>query len=154
MIYDNIQNCEKYYTLGDKFKTAFDFILKNNLQDMLTGRHDIAEGIYANVQELEVKLPHLAKFEAHREYIDIQYVILGQERMDFGLLENFNTQIPYDSEKDVEFLQLKDEALCANTVNVKAGEFCIFYPQDAHAPMLSCADKLDKIKKVIIKIKI
>ena len=58
-----------------------------------------------------------------------------------------------DKEKDVEFLRLKDESLCANSINVKAGDFAIFFPHDVHAPMLSCNDGCEKIKKVIVKIK-
>ena len=56
-------------------------------------------------------------------------------------------------EKDVEFLQLKEDALCPNVVNVRSGDFAIFFPQDVHAPMLSCNDSCEKIKKVIVKIK-
>lgn len=153
MIFDNIQNAHLYYNLGDKIKKGFEFILNNDLKSMPCGRHDIAEGIYVNVQELETKLPHMAKFEAHREYIDIQYVISGNERMDFSLIDNFLEDIPYDSEKDVEFLKLKEDALCPNVINVREGDFAVFFPQDVHAPMLSCNDGCEKIKKVIVKIK-
>lgn len=153
MIFDNIENAYIYYTLGEKIKKGFEFIKNNNLASMPCGRHDIEEGIYANVQELETKLPHLAKFEAHREYIDIQYVISGSERMDFALINNFAGDIPYDKEKDVEFLKLKEDSSCPNVINVKTGDFAIFFPQDVHAPMLSCGDGIEKIKKVIVKIK-
>lgn len=153
MIFDTIKNASCYYNLGDKIKKGFEFIINNDLKNMPCGRHEIAEGIYANVQELETKLPHLAKFEAHREYIDIQYVISGSERMDFALIDNFLQDIPYDSEKDVEFLKLKEDSNCPNVINVKEGDFAIFFPQDVHAPMLCCEDRCEKIKKVIVKIK-
>lgn len=153
MIFDNIENASLYYPLGEKIKKGFEFILNHDLKTMPCGRHDIDEGIYANVQELDTKMAHLAKFEAHRKCIDIQYVILGSERMDFALIENFVSDVLYDEEKDVEFLRLNDESLCANSINVKAGDFAIFFPQDVHAPMLSCNDGCEKIKKVIVKIK-
>ena len=59
----------------------------------------------------------------------------------------------YDKEKDVEFLKLKEDSSCPNVINVKTGDFAIFFPQDVHAPMLSCGDGIEKIKKVIVKIK-
>ncbi len=153
MIFDNIENASKYYGLGDKIKKGFEFIINNDLKSMPAGRYEIEEGIFANVQELETRLPHMAKFEAHRDYIDIQYVISGNERMDFSLIDNFLEDIPYDKEKDVEFLKLKEGALCPNVINVRSGDFAIFFPQDAHAPMLSCNDGCENIKKVIVKIK-
>ena len=58
----------------------------------------------------------------------------------------------YNKEKDVEFLKPKINDN-TNYVNVKAGDFVIFYPNDVHAPMLA-VDTKEEIKKVIIKIKI
>ena len=153
MIFDSIENARSYYSFGDKFEKAFEFILNNDLKTLSCGRHDIAEGIYANVCEVDLKMAHLAKFEAHRKYIDIQYVISGSERMDFALIDNFAGDIPYDKEKDIEFLKLKEDSSCPNVINVKTGDFAIFFPQDVHAPMLSCGDGIEKIKKVIVKIK-
>lgn len=153
MIFDNIKNASLYYNINENFKKGFDFILSNDLKSMPCGKYEINNEIYANIQEIETKLPHLAKFEAHREYIDIQYVISGNERMDFAPLSNFTQDIPYDNKKDVEFLQLKENALCPNVINVAEGDFAVFFPQDVHAPMLSCSDGCEKIKKVIVKIK-
>lgn len=153
MIFDNIENASLYYPLGEKIKKGFEFILNHDLKTMPCGRHDIDEGIYANVQELDTKMAHLAKFEAHRKYIDIQYVISGCERMDFSLIDNFRSITAYDGENDIEFLELKEESPCANSINAREGNFAIFFPQDVHAPMLSCNDGCEKIKKVIVKIK-
>lgn len=153
MIFDGIENAHLYYSFGEKFEKAFEFILNNNLKTLSCGRHDIAEGIYANVCEVDLKMAHLAKFEAHRKYIDIQYVISGCERMDFSLIDNFRSITAYDGENDIEFLELKEESPCANSINVREGNFAIFFPHDVHAPMLSCNDGCEKIKKVIVKIK-
>ena len=153
MIFDNIKNAAKFYFFGERFKKGFEFILNNDLKSLKCGKYEIADGVFANVQELETKLPHLAKFEAHREYIDIQYVISGCERMDFSFIDNFVGEISYDEQKDVEFLSLRDDVLSANTINVKTGEFAVFFPYDVHAPMLSPDSACEKIKKVIVKIK-
>lgn len=152
MIFDKIENAKLYFSLGEKIQRGFEFIINNNLASMECGRHEIADGIYANVQELDTKLPYEAKFEAHRKYIDIQYAISGSERMDFSLLDNFEVQTPYDEEKDVEFFSLKDDAFCPNTICVNEGEFAVFFPQDCHAPMLCMNEKRENIKKVIVKI--
>lgn len=151
MILDNIKNIDKY-SFSSPLLKGFDFLLKNDLENLPEGKYEIAEGIFANVQKIQAKAPDLRKFEAHKDYIDIQYIISGKERMDFSNIENFKVEIPYDKEKDVEFLKLNSEEITPNSAYLKEGDFIIFYPQDAHAPMLKALDTDYEIKKVIVKI--
>ena len=151
MIFDRLNNCEQYYSLNDKFKIAFEFLKNTDLKTIKDGSYEISgKEIYANVQTLKTKNPEQKKWEVHRKYIDIQYVIQGQEKMGYGILEDFNQVLEkYDDEKDVEFLNGEK----FNFVNVNEGDFVIFYPNDVHAPMLSVQDDVE-IKKVIVKIAI
>ncbi|MBQ2983742.1 MAG: YhcH/YjgK/YiaL family protein [Candidatus Gastranaerophilales bacterium] len=151
MIFDKLNNAKQYYCLGEKIQKGFEFLSKEDLKTLPDGRYEIlGNEIYANVQSLKTKNQNLKKWEVHRDYIDIQYVISGKEKMGYGLLADFNEIIEkYDKEKDVEFLNGEK----FNFVNVQEGEFTIFYPNDVHAPMLSVEDDIE-IKKVIVKIKI
>jgi len=151
MIYDRLSNCEQYYVLGNKFKKAFEFLKNTDLITLSDGSYEIdGKEIYANVQSLKTKPIEEKKWEVHRKYIDIQYVICGSEKMGYGILEDFSEiLVPYDNEKDVEFLNGEK----FNYVNVEAENFVIFYPNDVHAPMLAY-DKPMNIKKVIVKIAI
>ncbi|MBR2068768.1 MAG: YhcH/YjgK/YiaL family protein [Candidatus Gastranaerophilales bacterium] len=149
MIFDRLNNAKQYYSLNEKLKKGFDFLLNSDLANLKEGKH-IIEGdtIYANVQTLTTKPISEQKWEVHRKYIDIQYVIKGSEVMGYGILEDFKKTItPYDATKDVAFL---DEGKY-NYVNVCTNDFVIFYPNDVHAPMLY-ADKEQQIKKIIVKI--
>ncbi|MBR3605604.1 MAG: YhcH/YjgK/YiaL family protein [Candidatus Gastranaerophilales bacterium] len=149
MIYDRLKNKEQYYTLHKNFKKAFEFLANTDLKNIEDGSYEIdGKTIYANVQSLKTKLVEDKKWEVHRKYIDIQYVISGEEKMGYGILEDFNeiTQ-KYDTEKDVEFLN-GDKF---NFVDVQEGDFVIFYPNDVHAPMLSVNEPIN-VKKVIVKI--
>ena len=151
MIFDRLNNSKQYFILGEKFKKAFDFLINTDLKNIKEGRYEImGNEIYANIQSLTTKQKSEKKWEVHRDYIDIQYVIKGKEAMGYGILEDFEEIIPYDKEKDVAFLDTKKEY---NYVNVEEGEFVIFYPNDVHAPMLSVGEA-QEIKKVIVKIKI
>ncbi|MBR6298743.1 MAG: YhcH/YjgK/YiaL family protein [Candidatus Gastranaerophilales bacterium] len=151
MIFDRLNNSKQYFILGEKFKKAFDFLNNTDLKNIKEGRYEIdANEIYANVQGLTTKQKSEKKWEVHKDYIDIQYVIKGQEAMGYGILEDFEEVIPYNKEKDVAFLDTEKEY---NYINVAEGEFVIFYPNDVHAPMLSVTDAQD-IKKVIVKIKV
>ncbi len=150
MIFDRLSNSKQYEKLNEKFKNGFDFLKNNNLKEMKDGRYDIAEGVFANVQSLKTKNKTAKKWEAHKDYIDIQYVIKGEECMGYGILEDFKkVVVPYDKEKDIEFLDGEK----FNYINVNENDFVIFYPNDVHAPMLSVKEDVE-IKKVIVKIKI
>jgi len=150
MIYDRLNNLKQYFSLNENFKIAYDFLKKNNLKELKDGRYDINGKIYANVQSLKTKNKEEKKWEVHRKYIDIQYVISGEECMGYGILSDFDEVLEkYDEQKDVEFLNGENY----NFINVKEGDFVIFYPNDVHAPMLSVNENMD-IKKVIVKIEI
>ena len=151
MITDRLNNAKQYFLLNEKLKKGFDFLINSDLKNMQDGKH-IIEGndIYANIQTLKTKSLDEQKWEVHRKYIDIQYVIKGQEKMGYGILDDFgNVIVPYDNEKDIAFLDGKKY----NYVNVSEGDFVIFYPNDVHAPMLSVKES-EEIKKVIVKIKL
>ena len=149
MIFDRLSNCEQYYSLNEKFKKAFEFLKNTDLVNLDDGSYEIdGKNIYANVQSVDLKSVEEKKWEVHRKYIDIQYVITQKEKMGYGILEDFNKIIEkYDDNRDVEFLDGEKY----NFVDVNCGDFVIFYPNDVHAPMLR-VDKAEKIKKVIVKI--
>lgn len=149
MITDKLKNAPQFYLLGEKIQKGFEFLLNNDLKSLADGRYEIdGDKIYANVQTLKTKPVEEKKWEVHRKYIDIQYVIKGSERMGYGSLEDFKkVVVEYDPERDLEFL----DGDKFNFINVDEGEFTVFYPQDVHAPMLSVNEDIE-IKKVIVKI--
>ena len=140
MIFDDFKNFDLY----DIDETVKNFIL-NIDPNISTGRHIISDKAYINIDEYKTRDDSEIKLEAHRKYIDIQYLITGKECMGYGIYKNFKSIKNYDTNKDVEFL--KGEKY--NYINLEEGEFIIFYPNDVHAPMLR-VDKAEKIKKVII----
>jgi len=148
MIFDKLENAQIYYALNNNFKTAFEFLKNTDLKNQECGQYTINEDIFYNLQEYNTK--EIAPFEAHREHIDIQFVIKGEEKMGFSHLENFTPSSEYNKEKDVIFGEIKNSS--ESFVVVQEGFFTIFTPEDAHAPALSinCAQT---VKKVIIKIK-
>ena len=150
MIFDSLANCEQYYNLSG-LKEGFEFLKNTDLKNLPEGSYKIdGDRIFANVQSLTTKPKENKKWEVHRKYIDIQYVIKGSECMGFGLLNDFKTvKEAYDDTRDVEFLDGEKYSF----INVKEGNFTVFYPNDVHAPMLS-VDKAEDIKKVIVKIAI
>ena len=84
MIFDSIENAEIYFGLGEKFKTAFEFINSTDFDSVKDDRIEIdGENIFALLQRYETKNPEHAAWESHRKYIDIQYMVSGAENMGF-----------------------------------------------------------------------
>ena len=86
-----------------------------------------------------------AKLECHRRYIDIQLVLQGVDEMGWKPLAD--CQLPLDEysvERDIRFFDDVADAW----ISTPANSYCIFFPEDAHAPLVSNA----KIRKLVFKI--
>ena len=148
MILDSIKNAEIYYSLNPRFKAAFDFLAECNPKTIAPGRHEIiGDEVFVNVMEIDLKPRYEALLEVHDKYIDIQVIIGGSTKEEFGWSERKDCKKAkgeFDTEKDVQFYT--DEPQTFYTM--REGQFSILYPEDAHAPMLGTG----KIKKMIFKI--
>lgn len=147
MIIDRIDNCNKYFALNSKFKKGFEFIQSFDPQNYIEGKNEISgDDIFAVVANISDNEPN-EKLEIHNEYIDIQYVVTGldligwKNRKDCKLYEN-----EFNLEKDYQFLLDKP----TTKIELNVGEFAIFYPEDAHSPLMSTYPVL----KIIIKIRV
>ena len=148
MIKDSIKNADVYYGISKNLKAGFEWIKNSDLKNMPDGRYEITDKIYANLQSYITK--DNAPYEAHRDYIDIQYMVKGEElsgRVDYS---DCKTTEKYNKEKDIEFLQCIGEE---EFFKIKEGEFFVFFPHDAHKPALKVKEN-KQVKKVIVKVMI
>jgi len=159
MIIDKIENSKLYRGLGERISKAFDYIHKTDLKNLKPGRYEIdGENIFALISEYKTKSEAEGKLEAHRKYIDVQYVISGEELMGYAPLGDpafsevsaGRQQIleQYKGEKDIIFF--KGEKLFTK---VSSGMFAIFFPEDVHMPGISAGNFSD-VKKLVIKVRV
>lgn len=135
----------------DVWKKAFDFFNRNDLADLSEGRYDLSDdGLYATVSIYETKQPEDAKYEAHRKYIDIQYVAEGEEYIEILPLEMIDEVQNYDEKADIMFFESKAEG---SKLLADKNRFFIFFPEDAHKPCLR-TDTIRTVKKIVVKIPI
>ena len=147
MIIDNIQNSSIYYGVQSGFRDAFAFIKKYISSPLPVGKYEIdGSRVFAMVQEYEPKTEN--RFEAHRKYIDIQFIISGREKMLCGNIDSYETQESYDADKDVEFFK-GDKFLTSITAD--PGTFAIFFPEDVHKPGL-IIDEGKNVQKIVVKV--
>lgn len=146
MIVDRLENAGRYVDQHRGFRAAFEFLKKTDIRDLADGRYDIdGMRVYALVSRVKGHGVGEAKLEAHRKYIDIQYIVAGNEVIGFRpTAECSEIATPYDAEKDIVFFADKSQTW----LTVPPGSFAIFYPEDAHAPL--CGE--GEVQKVVVKI--
>lgn len=146
MIHDSLDNIERYAGLHPLFPRAIEFMRKSDLNALEPGRHHVVgEDLIAIVEQVNAKVREAARLECHRRYIDIQLVLDGDEEMGWRALKDCRQPVAeFNTEKDIQFFSDKIEAWA----KTKPKEFCIFFPQDAHAPLVGSG----KIRKIIFKV--
>lgn len=146
LITDTLPHAEAYFALHPAFARAFAFLRQPGLAQLAPGRHEIdGDRIYCSISEANGKGKEGARLEAHRKYIDIQYVIAGSEVMGWSPLAA--CQAPegaFDPGKDILFFGDRPQ----RWAEVAPGSFAIFFPQDAHAPMGGSG----VIRKAVVKV--
>lgn len=149
MILDTLPHWRRYAAVNPRFTGAFRF-LETVTPDTPVGRHDIAgDTVYALVQRYRSRPEAALQFEAHRRYIDIQFVMQGREVIQWApLATTSDVTAPYDATKDVALFAAPAAAL---PVRMEAGRFLILFPDDAHAPC--CVwDGPEEVLKVVVKV--
>jgi biofilm protein TabA len=151
MIADTLNQCSRYTALSPRFAAAFQF-LQQLPADQSPGRYPLdGDDCFALVQAYATKPLAEAKFEAHRKYIDIQFIQSGGETILWAPLATLTETVqPYAPEKDVTFYATPPHV---TPVHLRAGDFTIFFPEDGHAPGLGC-NGFSEVRKTVMKIRV
>ena len=148
MIKDILKNAKNYYPITENLKKGLNWLETTDLSKLDDGKYYIdKENIYASVQTYITK--DNAKYESHRKYIDIQYMIEGEEKVGITDLDNCKSCMTYDKEKDLEFYDIKEKE--EEFIELKKGQFLILFPNDAHKPSIYKNNKI-RVKKIVIKV--
>lgn len=140
----NLNDLKKYFALPD---AAVEF-LKNATTDTENGKHPFNDDCYINVMSPTTVADDNALMEAHREFVDVQFIIEGEERMLYTDIDATKVETPYNAAKDALFCSFeKADAVC-----VAKGEAVVFYPQDAHLPCRAVNEPMT-IKKAVMKVR-
>lgn len=135
MIFDTLTNADRYSVLHPLFPIAFEFIRKTDLWALSSGSYPIAgDDLFVIVENVTGRNREEAKLECHRKYIDIQLVLEGVDEMGWKSLSDcYDPVDDYCKERDIQFFR----DVPASWIATPAGAFCIFFPEDAHAPLVS-----------------
>jgi len=149
MIVDKIENAGLYKNLGERIQKSFNYIKQTDLKKLKSGRYDIdGDKIFALISEYQTKAESDGKLEAHKKYIDVQFVIEGEELMGYSPLGDQSILEPYKEENDIIFY--KGEKVF---IKVTEGMFAIFFPEDMHMPGIEVGES-SAVKKLVIKVRV
>ncbi|MBN1498905.1 MAG: YhcH/YjgK/YiaL family protein [Spirochaetes bacterium] len=151
MITSLIDSRKRYYSMGGKIQTALEYLAGTDFELTPTGRYQIdGDDIFALVQRYEPKEETDTRLEGHQSYIDIQYIVSGNELIGYAdKLKSGSTSVQaYNPDKDIEFF----EGECS-WIKMGKGMFCILYPEDLHRPGVK-SDNPSAVTKVVIKIRV
>lgn len=150
MIFDKIENLDDYFETEPLLKKAKAFLDRFYQEDLADGSYEIdSDRIFASVQSYRTKpQSEESRFEAHKKYIDVQYIVSGIEKIRWADLKTLTeTEERYSKGQDIAFYS----GNASFDFVLTKGSFLLLYPQDAHMPGLS-ADKDSNVRKIVFKI--
>ena len=147
MIFDDLINFENYIIFQDKAANKINAFLKTLNQNTTLGKHVIdGEDIFANIFTYDTRTE--GEFEAHREYVDIQLLLAGEEDIYFDSAIGAQSTKAY--EPDCEMFKFTPAT--AGKCNIRVGNFAVFMPYELHMPNMQSAKGPSTNIKVVIKV--
>jgi len=147
MIFDVLANADRYASVHPLFAECFAFFRNTDLAALPVGRQPLgSNGCTAIVAEAAPKTRESALLEGHRAFIDIQYILVGEESI--GYVPRVRcTEKSNDAATDFQELQGAAEYL-----TLRPGCFAIYFPEDAHQPGIGTDAHTGLIRKIVIKV--
>jgi biofilm protein TabA len=134
------------YSTFSRIHRAVDYLNSHDISSLPNGRTVIDDDIYINVMEADTKRENI--FEAHREYIDIHYIIEGEEKILTAPVEKMTVTREYSSGSD----SLLGTAYTSDEHVIRKGQYCITMPEEAHSPCRMVTAP-SHIRKAVFKVR-
>ncbi len=150
MIMGMVSELERYSDCIPHYAAVKKFLEDNDLGSLEKGKHPVdSDNAYVLIQEYETKNDQDLPWEAHRNYIDLQIMLQGEECIGYAPIEQLAVMEPYNGEKDAVLFAKEG---VGSRLFLKNSMFCIFFPEDGHKP--GCFRKSPKnVRKAVLKIR-
>jgi len=131
-------------------RKALDFLQTRDLLQLRDGRVDIVgDRVFALVQRYDTMRTDAPRYECHRKYIDVQFIVAGEEVICWAPAKQMSVTEAYDAGKDVCFGTIA--AGMWTPVRLEAGQLMVLWPEDAHSPK-GAARELSRVMKIVLKV--
>lgn len=150
MIFDSIGHLQRYDIPYRSQIIAF--LQQNDPSKIALGETEIlGRELFVRTAEYETRPLAQGKFEAHRLYMDLQYVVSGVEQMLYAPADLLSPLTSYDEAGDYQFFKVARDA---SSFIVRSDEFAVFWPGEAHCPSCSVGDAVGLVKKIVFKVRV
>lgn len=129
-------------------EVAYNFLRDFKPSEYADGRYELEKGVYVNIETYETQERKERKFEIHEKYIDVQYIIDGEELITLARVADLILQDAYDSQRDIAFYQT---GVQGKDYYVGKGRFLIIKTGVAHMPCV-CVNGKQTVRKAVVKI--
>ena len=149
MVFGNVRDLKDYGYLEEEVLKCFAYAKEHDLLAFEKGSHEIeGDNLFVNIVEYKTTTPEERFWEAHRQYLDLHFMLRGPEQIDVNFIDNMEQK---DFVEKDDFLPLEGES--NSHVVLTEGDFLLCYPKDAHRTAVQVKEPVT-IKKAIFKIKI
>lgn len=151
MFVGSIDTWDEGHVYPNVIRDAIAYLQKQDFKAMKDGRYSIdGDKVYFNLQRYETRLPEMCRPESHKKYVDIQYLVEGEEFLGWcPFSPDLKVTEPYDAEKDVAFYQ---KLIPESSIFLSPGTFVVLYPEDVHSPCTSVGGVAEPVVKVVVKV--
>ena len=150
MIYDTFDHLDIYFKSDEPLYKALVFARDFDVNQP-DARYDIqGDDMFALVMGYQTKAREESKFEAHKNYIDVQLLLEGREFLDVSLQVDLKVDQPYSQENDVVLFK-PPQHYCR--LGLQPGRFALLYPHDIHRPCCEL-DGAEQVRKMVVKIRV
>lgn len=152
MIIDHISKYTRYKNINSAIKAALEFISANSMSfEMSDGKYEIIPGqVTAFIVSKDTMNAVETDMEIHKDFMDIHYILSGEEVCEYGEVPEDIEAYHYDEENDITFFPVKK----VQEVHVQQGSFYMVWPYEAHKPLCSVNCAGEKVRKIICKVKL
>jgi YhcH/YjgK/YiaL family protein len=149
MIVSDLETAGRQLVPSPGIEKGLGFLARPGVAALADGKYEIdGDRVFAIVQRYETAAAAEPRFEAHRKYIDLQFLAAGAEVMGWAPLGRLAVTEPYDAEKDICFGTVPGGGAA---VRLEAGQLAALYPADAHAPRLAAGAPC-QVTKIVVKV--
>jgi biofilm protein TabA len=151
MIVDRIENAHLYSQITPRISKALELLKDKKVFSQPEGKYEIdGRHLYYIVSKYTTKELAEGKLEAHRKYLDLHFIIDGEEMLPYTNIADPDLAIstPYTDENEATLYHVPSKF---TAIRLYKGMFVIFFPEDAHLPARTI-NKPSDIHKIIIKI--
>ncbi len=150
MIVTDLAHIDRQVRVTPALRKAIDFLRRRDIDTLSDGRVEIdGDRVFAIVQRYETGKTDAPKFEAHRKYIDVQFIASGEEVIGWAPVERMTITEAHDADKDVCFGTAARGQWAP--VNLHTGQLAVLWPEDGHAPKLA-AGAPSPVMKIVVKV--